>query len=145
MKSTLNLFTPLLTLATCAVLTLGAAAQAQAADATATGTWTWTRAGRNGGEAQKLTLKLKVEGEKLTGALTSPGRQGGDPVKTEISEGKVKGDEISFSVTREVNANKMTTKYSGKVSADTIKGKTESERNGQAQSRDWEAKREVAK
>jgi len=143
MKRTLNLFTPLLTLATCAVLTLGAASQAQAADAT--GTWTWTRAGRNGGEAQKLTLKLKVEGEKLTGALTSPGRQGGDPVKTEISDGKVKGDEISFSVTREVNANKMTTKYSGKVSADTIKGKAESERNGQPQSRDWEAKREVAK
>lgn len=143
MKHTLSIFTPLLTLATCAVLTLGAASQTQAADAT--GTWTWTRPGRNGGEAQKMTLKLKAEGEKLTGSLTSPGRQGGEPVKTEISGGKVKGDEISFSVTREFNANKMTIKYSGKVSADTIKGKTESERNGQPQSRDWEAKRDAAK
>jgi len=143
MRPTRNILTPFLTLATCAFLTFGAASQAQAADAT--GTWTWSRPGRNGGEAQKMTLKLKADGEKLTGSLTSPGRQGGDPVKTEISDGKVKGDEISFSVTREVNSNKMTTKYSGKVSADTIKGKAESERNGQTQSRDWEAKREPAK
>ena len=37
------------------------------------------------------------------------------PAKTEISEGKVKGDDISFCVVRELNGNKMTTKYSGKV------------------------------
>jgi hypothetical protein len=141
MKRTSNLFSPLLALATCAVLTFGAIASAQAADAT--GTWTWSRPGRNGGEAQKMTLTLKADGEKLTGTLASPGRQGGEPVKTEITEGKVKGDEVSFSVTREMNGNKMTTKYSGKLSADTIKGKTEMERNGQAQSRDWEAKRDA--
>jgi hypothetical protein len=34
------------------------------------------------------------------------------------------------------------TKYQGKVDGDTIKGKTERERNGQTMSRDWEAKRE---
>ncbi len=143
MKRTLNLLAPLLTLAACAVLTLGAVTSAQAADVT--GNWTWSRPGRNGGEAQKMTLTLKADGEKLTGSLTSPGRQGGDPVKTEISEGKVKGDEVSFAVTREWNGNKMTTKYSGKVSGDTLKGKTESERNGETQSRDWEAKKEAAK
>ena len=136
--------TPFLTLAACAVLTLGAASQALAADAT--GTWTWTRPARaGGGDPAKMTLTLKADGEKLTGTLTSPGRQGGEPTKTEISEGKVKADEVSFSVTREFNGNKMTSKYSGKVTADTIKGKTESERNGETQSRDWEAKREAAK
>ncbi len=136
--------TPFLTLAACAVLTLGAASQALAADAT--GTWTWTRPARaSGGDPAKMTLTLKADGEKLTGTLTSPGRQGGEPTKTEISEGKVKADEVSFSVTREFNGNKMTSKYSGKVTADTIKGKTESERNGETQSRDWEAKREAAK
>jgi hypothetical protein len=35
----------------------------------------------------------------------------------------------------------MVSKYNGKVSADAIKGKIESERNGQPQTRDWEAKR----
>jgi hypothetical protein len=53
----------------------------------------------------------------------------------------LKGDEITFSTTREVNGNKMTSKYSGKISGDTIKGKMEFERNGEPVSRDWEAKR----
>jgi hypothetical protein len=131
--------TSLVTIAASALLSLSAAST-QAADAS--GTWSWSRPGRNGGDPVKMSLTLKADGEKLTGTLTSPGRQGGDPTKTEISEGKVKGDEISFSVTREFNGNKMTTKYSGKVTADAIKGKTESERNGQTQSRDWEAKRD---
>ena len=108
--------------------------------ADATGTWSWTRQGRNGGADVKLTLKLKVEGEKLTGTLSSPGRNG-DTTETAIADGKVKGDEISFTVTRERNNNKMVSKYNGKVSAGAIKGKIESERNGETQSRDWEAKR----
>jgi hypothetical protein len=122
------------------LLTIGTAVQA----ADATGTWNWTRPGRNGGPDQKMSLKLKVDGEKLTGTLSSPGRDGAT-TETAIAEGKVKGEDVSFTVTREFNGNKMVSKYSGKVSADTIKGKIESERNGQAQSRDWEAKREAAK
>jgi hypothetical protein len=35
----------------------------------------------------------------------------------------------------------MTSKYTGKLSADTITGKIAFERDGQTQSRDWEAKR----
>jgi hypothetical protein len=42
-------------------------------------------------------------------------------------------------VSRERNGNKVVAKYSGKVSADTIKGKIESKRNGTPQSRDWGA------
>jgi len=61
---------------------------------------------------------------------------------TEIKDGKVKGDEITFNVVREFNNNKMTSKYTGKVTTDTIKGKIETERNGQTNSRDWTAKRE---
>lgn len=123
-----------------AIVALGFIAQVHAADVN--GTWTWTQPGRQGGEGRKMTLKLKADGEKLTGALTMPGRQGGDPVEAAISDGKVSGDEISFNLVREFNGNKMTIKYSGKVSGDTIKGKSESERNGQANSRDWEAKRQ---
>lgn len=134
-----TLHSSLITLAACACLVLGAIAT-QAADAT--GNWSWSRPGRNGGDPVKMSLKLKADGEKLTGTLTSPGRQGGEPTKTEISDGKVKSDDISFTVTREFNGNKFTMKYSGKVSADAIKGKTEFDRNGETQSRDWEAKRE---
>jgi hypothetical protein len=101
-----------------------------------TGTWKWTTM-RQGGQARETTLKLKLEGDKLTGSVS--GRQGGQD--TAIEDATFKDGEISFKVTREFNGQKFTTKYSGKLSGDTIKGKTESERNGQAQSRDWEAKR----
>lgn len=118
--------------------------------ADATGTWTWTQPARNGGGGggggaeRKTTLKLKAEGEKLTGKMITPGRQGAEPRETEISNGKVSGDDISFEVTREFNGNKFTTKYSGKVTADSIKGKIEmpGRDGGEARSRDWEAKKD---
>ncbi len=129
----------------CVALTVGAVAQGDAKKADPTGTWTWSTPGRNGGEARKTTLKLKVEGEKLTGKIISPGRQGAEPRETEIGDGKVKGAEVSFTVTREFGGNKMVQKFQGKVEADTLKGKMEFDRNGETMSRDWEAKREVEK
>jgi hypothetical protein len=135
-------FTSFIKVAACAVFT--AAVVAMAADPA--GTWTWSTPGRNGGPDRKSTLKLKCEGDKLTGTLSNPGRGGGPAVDTEITDGKVKGDEVSFTVTREFNGNKMSSKYAGKLSGDTIKGKISFEnRNGEAQTRDWEAKRDTEK
>jgi hypothetical protein len=99
-----------------------------------TGTWKWTV--NFGGQEREMTLKLKLDGDKLTGAMVR-----GDQ-ETKIEDGKFKDGEISFTVTRERNGQKRTMKYSGKISEDTIKGKTEFERDGQQQSRDWEAKRD---
>ena len=124
-----------LTVAALAVAFVGLVGAARADDkANATGTWKWTVS--FGGNEREMTLKLKQEGDKLTGVLVR-----GDQ-ETKIEDGKVKGDEVSFKVTRERNGEKFTMKYSGKLSGDTIKGKTEFERNGEAQSRDWEAKRD---
>lgn len=135
-----NIMTRLITsLATiCLLAFLGAvthAADSATDHANATGTWTWSFSGRNG-QSRETTLKLKQDGEKLTGKIS--GRNGNE---TEIEEGKVSGDQISFKITREFNGNKFTSKYSGKISGDTIKGKSEFERNGETRSRDWEAKR----
>jgi len=126
----------------CAIFALGFLSQTQAQDKKAdpNGTWTWTVPGRNGGPDRKMSLKLKVEGDKVTGKLTAPAR-GGEMRDTDIKDGQIKGDEISFKVEREINGNTMVSKYNGKVSGDTIKGKMEFERNGETQSRDWEAKR----
>src|SRR5262249_9057217 len=115
--------------------------QAEEKKANPTGTWTWSRPGRNGGPEIKMSMKLKTEGDKVSGVVISPGRQGGDPIETKIEDAKPNGDELSFTVTREFNGNKLTTKYHGKVTADSIKGKAETDRNGETQSRDWEAKR----
>lgn len=119
-------------------LVFGLHSAAMAADkADANGTWKWKTQGRNGGEGREMTLKLKQDGEKLTGTLL-----GFNNRENEIKDGKVKGDEISFTVTvKGRNDQEMTTKYHGKVSGDEIKGKTEREVNGQSREREWEAKR----
>lgn len=123
-----------------AILLFGAIAQAQAEDKKVdpSGTYMWTMPGRNGGLDRTNTLVLKLEGEKLTGKLSSPGRNG-QANETEIVDGKLAGAEISFSVVRTYNNNTMTNKYSGKLADGIIKGKSEFNRNGEPQSRDWEA------
>jgi len=137
----------LMKVAFCAALALGSVNTASADDkaASATGTWTWTTPGRNGGEERKFTLTLKQDGEKLTGKLSTPGRDGAAS-ETEIADGSVKGSDVAFSVTREFQGNKRTSKYTGKLTADAITGKVESQgRDGAAQTRDWTAKREAKK
>ena len=139
-------FANLTKVAFCAVLALGGITTASADEKapSATGAWTWTTPGRNGGAERKMTLALTQDGEKLTGKLSSPGRDGGEARVTEISEGSVKGADVTFSVTREFNGTKMTSKYSGKLTADAITGKIESkDRDGKDQSRDWTAKKEA--
>jgi hypothetical protein len=125
-----------------AIFALGFLTEAKADDkkADVSGNWTWVMQGRQGRPDRTITAKLKVDGNKVTGTVSSPGRDG-QSTDTEIKDGKVTGDEISFSTSREVNGNTMTYKYSGKVSGDKIKGKLEFERNGEPVSRDWEATR----
>jgi len=144
MQSKQHSLASLIKVITCAILALGAVSQVQAQDKKVdpTGTWTWTTPGRNGGPERKSTLKLKLEGDKLTGSVSAPGRQGAQN-DTAIENGKLNGDIVSFTVTREFNNNKVTQKYNGKITGDTIKGKIEFDRNGEAQSRDWEAKRQT--
>jgi len=130
-----RILTSLLQLAACVALTAGITAAAADKKADPTGTWKWSFTGQNG-QARETTMKLKLDGDKLTGTISG---RGGD---TAIEDAKLAGDEISFKVTREFNGNKVTAKYNGKLSGDSIKGKTETERDGQPRSRDWEAKRE---
>ena len=84
-----------------------------------------------------MTLKLKLDGDKLSGTMLGRNNQ-----EIAIDDATFKDGEVAFSVTRERNGTKNTTKYKGKLDGDTIKGKSEGERNGQATSRDWEATRE---
>lgn len=131
-----RILTSLLSLAAVLVLTAGITAQAQDKKADPTGTWKWSFAGQNG-QTRETTLKLKLDSGKLTGTISGRGGE------TAIEDAKLTGEDISFKVTRETNnGDKMTIKYAGKLSGDSIKGKTETERDGQPRSRDWEAKRE---
>src|SRR4029453_9597518 len=104
-----------------ALAVTGLAVTATAADAT--GTWKWTTTFNN--QTRDSTLKLKQEGDKLTGAYVGGQRN----TETPIEDASIKGDVISFKVTRERNGQKQTTKYTGTLKEDTITGK--SERDGQ--------------
>jgi len=97
---------------------LAIASLALAADVS--GKWTYEQPGRGGGPPRQVTITLKQDGSNLTGTVPAMGRggQGGD---TEISNGKVDGDKVSFEVKREFNGNTMVTKYSGTVAGDELK------------------------
>jgi hypothetical protein len=106
------------------------------ADDQANLTGTWKSKVNFGGQARESTLKLKLDGGKLTGSVT--GRMGQE---MPIQDGKYEKGEVSFNVVREANGQKFTLKYHGKVTGDEIKGQMEFEREGNSQSIDWEAKR----
>jgi hypothetical protein len=78
-----------------------------------TGSWAASMPGRDG-NTMTVTFNLKADGDKLTGTVSG---RGGD---TEISEGKVEGDKVSFSVVREFQGNKMVQNYKGVIEGDTI-------------------------
>jgi hypothetical protein len=103
-----------------ALLSCIVAAVAFAADVT--GKWSYETQGKNG--PQTASMNLKADGHKLTGTVSGRGGE------TEISDCKVDGDTISFTVVREFNGNKFVQKYNGKVSGDELKLTIETEGKG---------------
>jgi len=86
------------------------------------GKWTYEAPGRGGNPGRPTTITLKADGATLTGTVPGGGRPGDTPPPpTEITDGKVDGNKISFTVKREFNGNSMVTKYEGVVSGDEIK------------------------
>jgi hypothetical protein len=84
-----------------------------------TGTYAWTMT-RNDMEI-KNTLKLKQDGDKVTGALKT--KRGDMENEAEIKDAAIKDGVLSFSVTREFNGNSFTIKYSATLAGDTLKMK----------------------
>lgn len=115
------------------VVCAGLTSSALAADKpNPTGTWKWTVTVN--GQERTTTIKLKLDGDKLTGAMLGRNNQ-----ETAIEDGKfAKDGTVSFKVSRERNGQKFVTEYSGKIEGDTLKGKV---KRGNGQARDFEAKR----
>ena len=118
-------------LATLTMLLLAVAFAAAAADVT--GKWVGQVQGRNG--AQEVTMNLKADRSKLTGTVTGGGGGrgggGGAPMPREVSDGKVDGANVSFTVKAEFNGQTRVTTYSGTLSGDELKMKqTREGRNG---------------
>lgn len=115
---------------------------ALAAEATPAGTWKWMNPGRNGGPSYEQTLKLDYKDGQLTGTIVGmQGPQGPIP-DVAIADASFKDDTVAFSVTREFNGNKRTTKYQGKLEGDTLKGSSERPgRDGNVTKTEWTATR----
>src|SRR5579872_3417138 len=75
-----------------------------------TGTWKGSMETPQG--AREVTMTLKAEGKELTGTIS--GRQG----ETPISDGKIKGDSISFNVVRKMQDREFKMEYKGKLKGD---------------------------
>src|SRR5215472_9789764 len=80
-----------------------------------TGTWNYTA--EVNGQSIDVTIKLKLEGDKLTGTLSV------FDTESKIEDGKYKDGQASFKVNREMDGNKFTIKYMGQIKGDTFKGK----------------------
>jgi len=78
------------------------------------GTWKTTAEGPNG--QIERTFQFKADGSTLTGESQSS-MMG----KSTITNGKVDGDNISFSMTIDFRGEKMKVDYKGKVTGDEIK------------------------
>jgi hypothetical protein len=78
--------------------------------------------GEAGEKGPAPSFNLKQSGSLLTGTTTARNAE------IEISNGKVEGDKVYFEVTREMQGNKVTTKYTGTVSGSTMTLSAESAR-----------------
>ncbi len=125
MKSKLSLLVAGLALALITVV--------QAAAADVSGKWTAQVPGRNG-QMRDQTFTFKVDGEKLTGSVS--GMQGAE---NPISDGKVTGSDITFTVAMSMGGNDVKLSYKGTIAGDEIKF-TRS-REGSDQKQEFTAKR----
>jgi hypothetical protein len=96
--------------ASLAVLLLALTVAAYGADIS--GKWQWQNMGS--GSRTPYVLTVKQEGEKLTGVLVN----GEDT--TQIRDGKVTGDKVSFVVARTFGNREMALTYTGKVIGEEI-------------------------
>ncbi|UCD24129.1 MAG: hypothetical protein JSW51_14060 [Gemmatimonadota bacterium] len=87
---------------------------ARAQDVEIAGKWETTRETPNG--TMTSTFTFDVDGNKLTGTIESPRWE------TEISDGTVDGNEISFKIVMSRGDRTFEMSYSGTVEGDTITG-----------------------
>ena len=132
-------------IATALVLGLGGLSAAEDKKNDPTGTWKWET--ERGGQKRESVLKLKVDGDKVTGTLAATGGKGGGKGggETKIEDGKYKDGEVTFTVTREFKDQKFTSTYKAKVDGDTMKGTMEAKFGEKDVKQEFEAKREKTK
>lgn len=112
-----------------------------------TGTWKLaTINAETKAKSPERTLKLKLEGGKLTGTIDGRSSINGKVKLFEwpIKDTKLQGNDIAFTVTHAPvagNGPDSTTTYEGRITGDAMKGTAETEWSGNTFKRDFEARR----
>src|SRR4051812_11720170 len=101
-------------------------------------TGTWKVKSKRGEKEVESTWKLENKDGKVTGTVSGRGKD----KDVKIEDGKFKGDELTFTVVREVKDMKITTKYTGTIKDGSIKGSSTTDFNGKEIKSDFEGKRE---
>jgi len=99
------------------------------------GNWKATAEGPNG--SMERTFVFKVEGSKVTGETTSS-MMG----KSTITDGKIDGDTVTFTITANFGGNDVKINYKGKVSGNEIRFTSEMAGGGGGQAIEWLAKKQ---
>ena len=98
------------------------------------GNWKATAEGPNG--SMERTFVFKADGNKLSGETTSSMLG-----KSTITDGKIDGDSLSFTITAKLQDNEVKISYKGKVSGDEINLTSEIAGGGGGQPIEWHGKR----
>jgi hypothetical protein len=94
----------------------------------------WKATGDAGNGPMERTFQFKQDGAKLTGETTSS-MMG----KSAITDGKVEGDNVTFTITVKFQDNEMKLNYKGKISGSEIKFTVDGVGGGQTI--EWNAKK----
>ena len=100
---------------------------------------TWKCEYEIGGQQRTSTLKIKKDGDKLTGTMSWP-----DQDETKLKDLKLKDGTLTFTAERKLPGmdDGITVEYKLKVDGDQLKGKGAAEFGGEKRDWDIEAKRQ---
>lgn len=98
------------------------------------GTWRWSVSTPRG--ERHYVLRLKQQFQKFNGIVSTDGQE------TPVTNAKLVGDQLSFTITREIGGQKVTMNFSGQVNGDTIRGSVDVQGGPFAGKRKWTAKRD---
>jgi SAM-dependent methyltransferase len=100
------------------------------------GSWRWDKLAADGGKAVQLRLHQRFQA--VSGSCTVGGQE------VPIRDAKLKGSELSFTVTRPVDGKPLTLRYTGRASGDTITGTVQPQGDSSAEKQQWMARRDKA-
>ena len=100
---------------------------------------TWKCEYEIGGQQRTSTLKIKKDGDNLTGTMSWP-----DQDETKLKDLKLKDDTLTFSADRKLAGmdDAIHVEYTLKIDGDKLKGKGSTEFGGEKREWDIDAKRE---